>query len=158
MVRRPPPLRRPLAAPAPAPPDPLDEIRDALSAGAYPAAAELAAAQIAAEPLSAQLHYLHGLALVEIGQDPQALVALRRAAYLDPASGFAQFLLAVVLGRLGHGAEAARAYGAAAQALSRRGPDERAHELGGRRVDDLAQMCRQLAGGSGRSPSQAGVK
>ncbi len=158
VVRRPPPLSRPLAAPAAATSDPLDEIRDALSAGAYSAAAELAAAQIAADPLSAQLHYLHGLALVEIGQDPQAVVALRRAAYLDPASGFAQFLLAVVLGRLGHGAEATRAYGAAAQALSRRGPDERVQELGGRRVDDLAQMCRQLAGGSGRAPSQAGVK
>ena len=61
---------------------------------------------------------------------PQALIALRRAAYLDPASGFAQFLLAVVLGRLGHGAEAARAYGAAAQALARRVPHERATRAG----------------------------
>jgi chemotaxis protein methyltransferase CheR len=147
-VRRPPPLRRPLAAPAPpARPDPLAEIRDALSAGAYAAAAELAAQHAGEQPLSAQLHYLHGLALVEIGEDAQALIALRRAAYLDPASGFAQFLLAVVLGRLGHGAEAARAYGAAAQALARRVPHERATELGGRRVEDLAAMCQQLARG-----------
>jgi chemotaxis protein methyltransferase CheR len=145
-VRRPPPLRQPLAAPAlPARPDPLAEVRDALSAGAYAAAAELAAEHAVEQPLSAQLHYLHGLALVEIGEDAQALIALRRAAYLDPASGFAQFLLAVVLGRLGHGAEAARAYGAAAQALARRLPHERATELGGRRVEDLAAMCQQLA-------------
>ena len=146
-VRRPPPLRRPLAAPI-ARPDPLAEVRDALGAGAYTVAAELAARHVVEQPLSAQLHYLHGLALVEIGEDAQALIALRRAAYLDPASGFAQFLLAVVLGRLGHGAEAARAYGAAAQALSRRLPHERANELGGRRVEDLAAMCQQLARGA----------
>ncbi len=143
-VRRPPPLRRPLAAPRTRP-DPLAEVRDAIGAGAYAAAAELAARHAVEQPLSAPLHYLHGLALVEIGEDAQALIALRRAAYLDPASGFAQFLLAVVLGRLGHGAEAARAYGAAAQALSRRVPHERATELGGRRVQDLAAMCQQLA-------------
>lgn len=147
VVRRPPPLRRPLVAPS-ARPDPLAEVRDALGAGAYAAAADLAARHVLEYPLSAQLHYLHGLALVEIGEDAPALIALRRAAYLDPASGFAQFLLAVVLGRLGHGAEAARAYGAAAQALSRRVPHERASELGGRRVEDLAAMCQQLA----RSP------
>ncbi len=154
-VRRPPPLRRPIAKPAPpAKPDPLAEIRDALSAGAYAAAAELAAQHATDQPLSAQLHYLHGLALVEIGEDAQALIALRRAAYLDPASGFAQFLLAVVLGRLGHGAEAARAYGAAAQALARRVPNERATELGGRRVEDLAAMCQQLARGALTPPIQ----
>ncbi len=148
VVRRPPPLRRPLQAPRPVPaprPQPTTEIRDALASGAYLAAAELAARQLTEEPLSAELHYLHGLALVEVGDDEQALVALRRAAYLDPGSGFAQFLLAVVLGRLGHEAEASRAYGAAAAALTRRGPDERAGELGGRRVDDLAAMCRQLS-------------
>jgi chemotaxis protein methyltransferase CheR len=155
-VRRPPPLRRPLAAPLmPARPDPLAEVRDALSAGAYAAAAELAARHAAEQPLSAQLHYLHGLALVEIGEDAQALIALRRAAYLDPASGFAQFLLAVVLGRLGHGAEAARAYGAAAQALARRVPHERATELGGRRVEDLAAMCQQLARSAVTTPAGA---
>jgi chemotaxis protein methyltransferase CheR len=154
-VRRPPPLRRPLAKPAPPTrPDPLAEIRDALSAGAYAAAAELASRNCAQQPLSAQLHYLHGLALVEIGEDAQALIALRRAAYLDPASGFAQFLLAVVLGRLGHGAEAARAYGAAAQALGRRVPHERATELGGRRVEDLAAMCQQLARGALAQPDE----
>ncbi len=153
VVRRPPPLRRPLPKPVPpAKPDPLAEVRDALSAGAYAAAAELAARHTIDQPLSAQLHYLHGLALVEIGEDAQALIALRRAAYLDPASGFAQFLLAVVLGRLGHGAEAARAYGAAAQALAGRVPHERATELGGRRVEDLAAMCQQLARGAPAHP------
>jgi chemotaxis protein methyltransferase CheR len=146
VVRRPPPLRQPIPVPIPPRiPDAREEIREALSAGAYPMAADLAAAHLEHEPLAAEVHYLHGLALVEIGDDAPALVALRRAAYLDPSSGFAQFLLGVVLGRLGHGAEAARAYGAAALALSQRGSDERARELGGRRVDDLAAMCRQLA-------------
>ncbi len=135
-VRRPPPLRRPIAVPAARRASPVDDIREALTAGAYGSAAELAAAHLEVEPLAADVHYLHGLALVETGDDDRALVALRRAAYLDPSSGFAQFLLAVVLGRLGHGAESARAYGAAAAALARRGPDERATELGGRRVED----------------------
>jgi chemotaxis protein methyltransferase CheR len=146
VVRRPPPLRRPIPLPVRSPrPDTREEIREALTAGAYPMAADLAVTHLEREPLDGDVHYLHGLALVEIGEDAPALIALRRAAYLDPSSGFAQFLLGVVLGRLGHGAEAARAYGAAAVALSQRGADERARELGGRRVDDLAAMCRQLA-------------
>ncbi len=156
VVRRPPPLRRPLAMPQ-RQPDPMEEIRDAIASGAYAAAAELAAAHVTRRPLLAELHYLHGLALVETGADEQALVALRRAAYLDPDSGFAQFLLAVVLGRLGHSAEASRAYGAAAHALSGRGPDERVSELGGRRVDDLAGMCRQLAYSTAPAPRRGQV-
>ncbi len=144
VVRRPLPLRQPLARPR-VRVDPVEEVRDALAAGAYGPAAELAEAHLVNDPVCAQLHYLHGLALVELGQDAQALVALRRASYLDCDAGFAQFLLAVVLGRLGHGAESTRAYGAAAIALSRRGPDERARELGDRRTGDLADMCRQLS-------------
>jgi chemotaxis protein methyltransferase CheR len=143
------PIPAPITLPAPAPTPSRDvrpEIREALAAGACAMATDLAAAHLEREPLDAEVHYLHGLALVESGEDAPALVALRRAAYLDPTAGFAQFLLGVVLGRLGHGAEAARAYGAAAASLSRRKPDERVVELGGRRVEDLAAMCRQLAG------------
>jgi chemotaxis protein methyltransferase CheR len=146
VVKRPPPLRRPLPIP-PRNPNPRDEIAEALHAGAYETAANLATAQLEREPLAAEMHYLHGLALVELGHDAAALVALRRSAYLDPTFGFAQFLLGVVLGRLGHGAESARAYGAAAASLARREPDERVPELEGRRVQDLAAMCLQLASG-----------
>ena len=124
---------------------PGEQIREALGAGAYAMAADLAAALLDRQPLAAEIHYLHGLALVELGEDAPALIALRRAAYLDPACGFAQFLLGLVLGRLDHAAEAARAYGAATRSLSRLPPEQRVPELGGRRVGDLADMCWQLA-------------
>jgi chemotaxis protein methyltransferase CheR len=140
---------QPAATTIPAPEPDLEalvgEVREALGAGAYAMAAELAAALLEKQPLAADIHYLQGLALVELGEDGPALLALRRAAYLDPTCGFAQFLLGLVLGRLGHGAEAARAYGAAARSLSRLEPSLRVSELGGRRVGDLADMCRQLA-------------
>lgn len=137
--------------PAVAQADPREGIREALASGTYSAAVKLAAAGLEQEPLAAELHYLNGLALVELGDDAQALLALRRAAYLDPALGFAQFLLGLVLGRLGHAAEAARAYAAAARSLAVLEPTARVAELGGRRVCDLAEMCRQLA----RSPESA---
>lgn len=146
VTRRAVPQRPRLTPPAPAPlRDVRREVREALAAGAAAMAADLAVGHLERQPLDAEVHYLHGLALVELGQDGPALVALRRAAYLDPSAGFAQFLLAVVLGRLGHGAEAARAYGAAAASLDRREAGERVTELGGRSVQDLALMCRQLA-------------
>jgi chemotaxis protein methyltransferase CheR len=122
-----------------------ERIQGALAIGAYAAAADLAKRAAADAPLVAQLHYLHGLALVELNRDDDALSALRRAAYLDPNAGFAQFLLAVVLGRLGHAAEAARAYGIAARTLQGRPCDERVAELGDRRVEDLVAICHRLA-------------
>ena len=125
--------------------DARGDVREAIAAGAYAMAADLATALLEKEPLAADVHYLHGLALAELGEDAPALIALRRAAYLDPAFGFAQFLIGLVLGRLGHGAEAARAYGAAARSLSRLAPAQRVPELGARRVGDLAMMCWQLA-------------
>jgi chemotaxis protein methyltransferase CheR len=123
----------------------VDQVRAVLSTGAHATAVDLAAAFLDRHPLVAEMHYLHGLALVELGEDGPALIALRRAVYLDPACGFAQFLLGLAFGRLGHGAEAARAYGAASRSLSALEPTQRVPELGGRRVGDLADMCRQLA-------------
>jgi chemotaxis protein methyltransferase CheR len=132
------------AAPALSADQLLDRTRVALSAGRYADAAQLAAEASAAAPLRAEAFYLRGLALVDTGRDDEALVDLRKAVYLDSALGFAHFLLAGVLDRLGHGAAAAREYGAAADTLGLQPGDATAEELGGRSVRELAQLCRQL--------------
>jgi chemotaxis protein methyltransferase CheR len=124
--------------------DLLAQARAALGAGRYAAAAELAAQASAAAPLRAEAFYLRGLALVDAGRDADALVDLRKAVYLLPEMGFAHFLLAGVLGRLGHPSAAAREYAAAADTLGLQPGDATAEELGGRSVSELAQLCRQL--------------
>jgi len=121
----------------------LETARAALSAGAYDEAARLAVTAAGVDPLRGEPFYVLGLALVDAGRDTEALVELRKAVYLDPASGLAHFLLAGVLARLGSAAAAAREYAAAADTL--RPQDGGAHELGGRSVDELAELCRSLA-------------
>ena len=127
--------------------DPLDEVRAALREGRYADASSLAAAVARTDSMRADAHYLNGLALANLGRDSDALVELRKAIYVDPMAGFAHFLLAGVLSRLGDMPGAARSYRAAAETLGRGGADADATELGGRSVDELVDMCWQLAGG-----------
>ena len=126
--------------------DPLDEVRGALREGRYADAASLAAAVARTDSMRAEAYYLHGLALANLGRDSDALVELRKAIYVDPLAGFAHFLLAGVLSRLGDMPGAARSYRAAAETLGRSGNDDAA-ELGGRSVEELVEMCWQQAGG-----------
>jgi len=123
-------------------------VRTALAAGRYADAAKMAADLAVqpglAQPLRAESFYLRGLALINLGGDEEALVDLRKAVYLEPRMGFAHFLLAGALDRLGHRAAAAVAYGAAADTLGLYPGDATADELGGRSVRELAQLCRQL--------------
>ena len=135
----------PAAAPEAADVDALvQQARAALASGAYLEAAQLAADASQQEPLRAEACYLRGLALVDLGRDEDALVELRKAVYLEPQRGFAHFLLAGVLDRLGEPLLAAREYGAAADTLGLQPADATAEELGGRSVRELAQLCRQL--------------
>jgi chemotaxis protein methyltransferase CheR len=122
----------------------LQQARTALAEGRYADAAQLAADASAREPLLAEAFYLRGLALVDLGRDDDALVDLRKAVYLEPERGFAHFLLAGVLDRLGQPLLAAGEYGAAADTLGLQPADATADELGGRSVRELAQLCRQL--------------
>ena len=124
---------------------PLSSIRDALAEGRYADAARLARLAADADPLRSEVHYLLGRALVDSGDDAEALPALRRAVYLDPEAGLAHFLLAGALARCGDKAAAAREYRAAAQTLGR-DTDGDAHELGGRSARELAALCAQLEG------------
>jgi Flp pilus assembly protein TadD len=125
--------------------DPLVGVRTVLGTGRYAEAADLAAEVVAATPLRSEAHYLHGLALGNLRRDAEALVVLRKAIYLDPNDGFAHFLLASSLDRLGERRAAARSYLAAAATLGARPGDAVAPELGGRSVAELAALCRRLA-------------
>jgi len=134
----------------PAPPAPtelLAEARQALRAGEYQRAADLAAAAFTGDVLLADAYSVRGLALSNLGRDEDALADLRKAVYVDPHAGFAQFLLAGTLARLGDAAGAARAYRAAAETLGESADDHVVAELGGRRVSELVDLCWQLAGG-----------
>jgi chemotaxis protein methyltransferase CheR len=122
----------------------LGRARAAIEAGRYADAAQLAAEASFAAPLRAEAFYLRGLALVDAGRDEDALVDLRKAVYLQPERGFAHFLLAGVLDRLGYAPAAAREYAAAADTLGLQPEDAAAPELGGRSVRELVQLCRQL--------------
>jgi chemotaxis protein methyltransferase CheR len=147
---RPPPVVAPRTPPARSvprhsAPDPLTAVRAAVTAGRYDEAADLAAECGIAQPLRAEAHYLHGLALTNLGRDGEALVVLRKAVYLEPQDGFAHFLLAGALERCDEPVAAARSYRAAAATLGGRPLDAVAPELGGRSVAELAATCVQLA-------------
>jgi tetratricopeptide (TPR) repeat protein len=142
---------RPLAGTTTRPPSPrtagdrLAEARLALTDGRYAEAAALAASVAALEPLRADAHRLRGDALVALGEDDAALVALRKALYLDPDDGMAHFLLAGALARTGSAAAAAREYRAASAVLGRRPTGLPAPELGGRSVGELVALCERMA-------------
>lgn len=126
-------------------PDDHAPVRAALAAGHYVEAERLALDRLRDAPLDGLAHYLHGVALCDLGREPEALVALRKAVYLSPDDGFAHFRLAGTLERLGDLHAARREYRAAAQTLGGRPQDSTAAELGGRSVGELAALCRRLA-------------
>jgi len=122
----------------------LAQVNTALAAGRYAEAAQLAGEVAAGTPMLAEAHYLRGVALVNAGRESEALVDLRKVVYLEPARGFAHFLLAGALARLGDAAAAAREYRAAAGTLGAQPSDATAPELGGRGVRELVALCEQL--------------
>ena len=136
--------RRP-TVPRPTPPgdDAPATVRRALDDGQYEQAARLARLAAAHDPLRSELHYLLGVALVDLGRDEEALPALRRAVYLSPESGLAHFLLAGALQRTGDAAAAAREFRAAARTLD--GAGDGAPELGGRSARELATLCAEMS-------------
>ena len=99
--------RRPSVAEPVAPParrlpaEPPARARRAGQAGRYLLAAEMAESLASRDPLLAEAHYLRGHGAVQPGRDRDALDSLRKAVYLDPDAGFAHFLLAGALARLG---------------------------------------------------------
>lgn len=140
-----PPAVNPVAARADE--HPLDGARAALRAGNYGRAVDLAATAAAADPLHADAYTVRGHALSNLGRHRDALLDLRKAVYVDPQAGFAHFLLAATLARLGDQPAAARSYRAAAETLGHSADNHVAAEMGGRKLSELVELCWQLAGG-----------
>ncbi len=73
--------------------------------------AEHACAEAAARhPLSAEVHYLHAVLLLELGRDEEAARAARRVVYLDRSLAIGHFTLGSILRHHGDLAGARRAY------------------------------------------------
>jgi chemotaxis protein methyltransferase CheR len=134
--------------------DPLDQARRALNDGDYarvleltrsaeagvevstlrvravanlagPAEAERTCSEaVARHSLSAELHYLRTVLLMELGSDEAAAQAARRVIYLDRSLAVAHFTLGSILRRLGAPAGALRAYRNARDLCAARPPDE----------------------------------
>jgi len=77
-----------------------------------------------AHPLSAELHYLHGLSAIELSRRERAIEALRRALYLEPGLAVAHFTLGTVLASAGDEAAAERCYQNASKWLAVQREDE----------------------------------
>ncbi len=123
----------------------LRAARAALADGDYAEAARAADLAAVADPLVAESYLVLGHALTNQGMDEEALGPLRKSVYLDPSDAQAQFLLAGCLSRLGQHGQAAVAYRATASALYGVDPSMLTSFLGGREVDELADLCRRLA-------------
>jgi chemotaxis protein methyltransferase CheR len=132
------------SAPSPSPRALLTDARAALAAARYDDAAELAEQASLALPLQADAHRLRGQALAALGRDDAALVALRKALYLDPDDALAHFELAGALTRSGHAAAAVREFRAAAEVAERRPAGAPAPELEGRDGTEFVLLCRRL--------------
>ena len=125
--------------------DLLQQARRALAQTRYAEAARLAAAAAAASPFEVEAYLVEGRARATVGDDDGALVALRKAVYLDPRAGHARFALAGALSRCGEHPAAAREYRAAAAALPQSDPGDLAELLDGCDVAQLVALCRRLA-------------
>ncbi len=132
------------------PQDQLEGARAALAGGRYAEAALLASRAAAAEPTLAAAYVVEGHALITLNRDSEALVPLRKAAYLNPDAGDAHFLLAGAQDRLGYASAAAREYRLAAQTLRQVTPEALGDILDGRGVDELVALCEHLARRSAR--------
>jgi chemotaxis protein methyltransferase CheR len=137
--------------------DHLAAARQAFAAGDYGEAARVAEAATAADPLNAEGYIVLGHARTTLGRDTQALDPLRKAVYLDPTAGHAHFLLGGALSRVGQHGPAAVSYRAAARALPSVPRPVLDSYLGGRSVQDLVDLCQQLARASGESAADVAI-
>jgi chemotaxis protein methyltransferase CheR len=81
-------------------------------------------------PLSAPLHYLHGLILLDTGRADEALTALRRCTYADPSCAPAHLVLACACSRLGMRGRARAALATASRLAAELSPEDRIDACG----------------------------
>jgi chemotaxis protein methyltransferase CheR len=99
------------------------------------------AAALGRHPLSAELHYLHAMLLIELRRDEEAIQALRRVLYLDRSLAIAHFTLGALLWRRGDPAGGRRAYRNAHALCAARPPDEIVPLSDGERAGRLAEAA-----------------
>ena len=99
-------------------------IRAVSNAASVTVAEAACRAALARHSLVADLHYLHGLMLLDLGQTQSASSALRRAIYLDSSLAIAHFTLGSVLVSARDSAGAERAFRNAEQCARARPSDE----------------------------------
>jgi chemotaxis protein methyltransferase CheR len=88
------------------------------------AAERVCAQTIARASLSAELHYVHGLLLLDLNRLDEAAAAVKRAIYLDRSLAVAHFALGSIQRRLGNLGDARKAYRNARNLSAARPPDE----------------------------------
>jgi chemotaxis protein methyltransferase CheR len=103
------------------------------------------ASLLADNPLDADAHFVRGLVTLEAGEPDQAVAALRRALYADPAFSLAAFTLGRAHDALGDGPAARRAYERVLRTIN---PEDHRHEMILQQVDigDIAAACRARLG------------
>jgi chemotaxis protein methyltransferase CheR len=92
--------------------------------------------------MSAELHHLHALLLLDLARDGDALAAARRALYLDSGLAIAQFTLGSILERVGRAHAACRPYRNAHDAAAARPSGELLPMAEGVRAGALAAAAR----------------
>jgi chemotaxis protein methyltransferase CheR len=104
------------------------------------------ASLLADNPLDADAHFVQGLVTLEAGEPAQAVAALRRALYADPAFSLAAFTLGRAHDALGDVRAARRAYERVLRTID---PGDHRHEMLLQQVDigDIASACRARLGG-----------
>jgi chemotaxis protein methyltransferase CheR len=141
------PLRRPLGRkPARSREQRLAAALDAADKGDRDGALAQVTSVLADNPLDADAHFVLGLVTLEAGQPAEAVAALRRALYADPAFWLAAFTLGRAHDALGDAPAARRAYERVLRTIDL--ADHR-HELILQQVDigDIAAACRLRLGG-----------
>jgi chemotaxis protein methyltransferase CheR len=107
--------------------------------GEIEAAERWLAAALAVDPLLAPAHLLQALILQEHGHVHEALEAVRRCLYANPASPLGHFTLAGLLARVGEPTRAVKALNTAATLLARQPEDDPIDEGDGLTAGGLAE-------------------
>ncbi|MGI8593433.1 MAG: CheR family methyltransferase [Solirubrobacteraceae bacterium] len=140
----------PLAAPA-VRPSAVDALR-AADAGRLDDASQTARAALERDGLDSAAHYVNGVIELDRGDAPAAVVALRRALFLQPAFALAAFALGRAYDMLGRPDAAARAYAHGLRTLEQL-PIVHAELLGDAAPSDLATACRARLRALGATPA-----
>jgi chemotaxis protein methyltransferase CheR len=126
--RRNKPTRKPIRSAAATTTDPGiaagAEVRAVWRASGADAARTACEKALARHALTAELHFLHALALMDLGADAEAIRAARQCLYLDRSLVMAQFTLAALLHRCLDHKGARRAYRAVLEAASVLPPEQ----------------------------------